>query len=158
MGELEADALGDNLLLAAGVDEEEVLLTVVEEPEVAGGARRAVGGRRLRRARGRAEEVHQVRGGLARRRGALLGHESEDALECLRGHAGAVAQARDELAVVHRAPSERRFGHAALATERGDAVEQRRRPAYELFHLFSHPPGVEIVHAPSGKTTTTWGH
>jgi hypothetical protein len=50
----------------------------------------------------------------------VLGHKCAHALHGLNGYAPANPQAADELAIVHGAPSERRFSHADAATVVGD--------------------------------------
>ena len=122
LAELEADAARDDVLLAAGIDEQEVLLAVVEEAEVAFRIR-------LLRRRARAlhgagvDQRHQLGGRLARARRAVLRHEIVDARQRLRRDARAVAQARDELAVVDRTAAESRLRHAGTPAKIGDAAE-----------------------------------
>ena len=130
VGELHADAARDHLLLAAGVDEQQVLLTVVEEAEVARGRALAASAWPCVACRGCAD-VTRSSGISSRGRGgrldAVAGQEGADALQRLRRDAGAVAQARDELAVVDGAPAEGRLGHAGAPAELGDAVQQADR-------------------------------
>ena len=70
-----------------------------------------------------AQQLHQL-ARRGRRLDALAGEEGADALERLGRDAGAVAQARDELAVVDGAAPEGRLGHAGAAAELRDAVQQ----------------------------------
>src|SRR5256885_16710252 len=53
------------------------------------------------------------------------GDELVDPLQGLWGDARAVAQPRDELAIVHGAPAEGGLGHAGAPAEIGNASEQR---------------------------------
>ena len=76
---------------------------------------------RQRRAQRRRALDHQR---ARQRRLALMArHEAADAVERLGGDAPAVAQAAGELAVVHGAAAEGRFGKAALAAEIGDFLQ-----------------------------------
>ena len=125
VGELHADAAGDHLLLAAGVDEQQVFLAVVEEAEVARG--RILSARSpLRPASGagvtRSSGISS--GGAVGASTPRRGQEGADPLQRLRRDAGAVAQPGHELAVVDRAAAERRFGHVGAAAELGNAVQQ----------------------------------
>ena len=95
VAQLHADAAGDHLLLAAGVDEQQVLLPVVEEAEV---ARRSC---RIGAGCGSAPAVRrhhaQQRLQLARRGwrlDAAAGQVGADPLQRLGRDAGAVAQPR----------------------------------------------------------------
>jgi hypothetical protein len=123
MRELEPHAARHHVFLAARIDEEEVLLAVVEKAEV-------LFRRRLARCCNHglhsagANEGQQFRRRIARARRAVLHHELVDPGESLGRDARAVAQPRDELAVVHRAPAEGRLRHAGAPAEFGDASQE----------------------------------
>src|SRR5262249_55921966 len=129
VAELEAHAPRDHVLLAAGIDEQQVLLAVVEEAEIL--LRRELARRRRGRLCAGADERQQLRRRIARTRQAVLRDELVDPGQGLRGDARAVAQARDELAVVDGAASERRFGHAGAPAEVRDASEQCAAAAFQ---------------------------
>ena len=80
-------------------------------------------------------------GGAVGRGDAVATHEGADALQRLGRDAGAVAQARDELAVVHRAAAEGRLRDAVALAELRDAVEQRAGRLRE--HVHALPPSPE---------------
>src|SRR5205085_8446429 len=123
LAELESHPARDHVLLAAGVDEQEILLAIVEETEI---AFRIGLLRRQRRALWRAgvDERQQLRRRIAGAARAVLFNEVVDARERLRRDARAVAQARDEFAVVHRAAAERRLGHPGAPADIRDAAKQ----------------------------------
>src|SRR5438067_13232599 len=75
-------------------------------------------------------ERHQLRRRLARAGRTVLDHEIVDAGEGLGRDTRPVAQARDELAVVHGPAAEGGFGHACAPAEIRDTSEQR--PASSL--------------------------
>ena len=135
--ELEPDALRHHVLLAAGVDEQQVLLPVVEEAEVlfrrapiAAAAAASGAGTALARISGSSSGGESPAPAQA-----VLHHELVDPLQRLGRDARAVAQPRDELAVVHRATAEGGLGHAGAPAEVRDAAQQRA--AASDFHLLS---------------------
>jgi hypothetical protein len=139
VAELQAHAPGDHILLAAGVDEEKILLPVVEEAEV---LFRRKGLARQRRGRhgARADERQELGRRLAGACEAVLLYELVDPVERLRSDAGAVAQPRDEFAVVDGAPAEGGLGHARAPAEIRDTAEQGTVACFDdrLFHRTSY--------------------
>ncbi len=149
VAELEPDALRHHVLLAAGVDEQQVLLPVVEEAEVLFRRRVARMHDRQRRQRAGADQRQQLRRRIARARGAVLHHELVDPLQGLRSDPRTVAQPRDELAVVHRAPAESGLGHASATAEFGDAAQQAA--GYRDLH---HSSCTDSGQMPGGMATS----
>ncbi len=130
--ELHADALCDDPLFAARVDEQQIFLPVVVEAEVVFRLARAREGygRRGRRARIQAPRRRAKTNQPARLQRRVVGHEAAHALDCFHGDAAADLEPADELAVVNGAASEGRFGHAYPPAVVGNFVEQllRRHP------------------------------
>ena len=102
-GQFQRHPVRDHPLLAAGMDEQQVFLPVLEKAEIAAGV--AFFGRDLQTPRRR----HPARCG-----GRDIGL---DAIQRIDGDALALAQAMHQLAVIDRAPAERRLGHIGLTAE-----------------------------------------
>ena len=124
--ELHADAPRDDPLLAAGIDEQQVLLPVVEKAEIAGGCAIALR-RALSRAGRDADQGPQLWGRQGRGYAMAL-EKAAHAIQGFGGDAGAVAQPRNELAVVDRAPAERVDSAMPLSRQNAEMLSSRLLP------------------------------
>ena len=124
VGELQPGAFGDHPFLRAGVDEGEVFLAVVVEPE--GGPGAAVSGVRRRRfgLPGRPRRGRNRFGDPDGGSSAVLVQEPTHPVDGGGGHALALANPADELAVVDDDPPERGLGDACLSAIGFDLVDQ----------------------------------
>ena len=156
VSELEPDAARHHVLLAAGIHEQQVLLPVVEEAEVLLRRQRFARRRRGGLHGARADQRQQLGRRIARAGEPVPGDELVDPLQSLWRDARAVAQPRDELAVVHRAPAEGGFSHAGAPAEIRNASEQRAAGLDDLLHPAQDVGRGKVGLQPHAVQRKTW--